>query len=94
MPSNCGTTSLRRRRRAHPMREFDRLPPELRAWLAGAALPWSLRSVQRAYARALAQTRDTDQAIEELRRIETRQIARDARIIWGVDHPAAEAAGG
>lgn len=36
---NRGATSLRRkRRRGDPMRDYDRLPPELRCWLADAAL--------------------------------------------------------
>ena len=34
-------TSLRRRRRSCPITQYDRLPPELRHWLAQAALPWS-----------------------------------------------------
>ena len=28
----------------HPMRDFDRLPPELRQWVAGAKLPWRAAS--------------------------------------------------
>ncbi len=57
MAGNRGRTSLKCRQRARdPMREYDRLPPELRAWLASAALPWRPRSVQRAYERAVART--------------------------------------
>ncbi|ESQ13778.1 MAG: hypothetical protein JKP98_25960 [Rhodobacteraceae bacterium] len=49
MARNRGATSLRRKRRSEdPMREFDRLPANLRAWLANAILPWRPRSVQRA----------------------------------------------
>ena len=88
MPTNRGATSLRRRR-SHPMRDFDRLPPELRAWLARASLPWSPRSVQKAYDRALSRTHDPRRAIEELSRIEQRQVAKDVRQIWGSDHPNA-----
>lgn len=40
-------STLRRRARQNPMRDFDALPPELRKWLHGAALPWSPRSVRR-----------------------------------------------
>ena len=41
MRGNRGKTSLKlKRRNADSMRDFDRLPPELRAWLAGAVLPW------------------------------------------------------
>lgn len=32
-------SSLRRRRRPCPIAQYDRLPPELRRWLAQAALP-------------------------------------------------------
>ncbi|MEL7343597.1 MAG: DUF6525 family protein [Pseudomonadota bacterium] len=72
-----------------PMREYDRLPPELRAWLPSAALPWRPRSVQRAYERAVARTGDRHSALEELSRIERCNVAKDARAIWGPDHPAA-----
>lgn len=34
-------TSLRRRRRSDPMRDFDALPPPLRNWMRQAALAWS-----------------------------------------------------
>ncbi len=34
------------------MRDFDRLPPELRAWLAQATLPWSPQSAKRIWQRA------------------------------------------
>lgn len=71
------------------MREFDRLPAELRAWLATAALPWRPGSAQRTFARALARTRDTACALRELDRIEARLIAKDVRKVWGEDHPAA-----
>ncbi|MEM7686440.1 MAG: DUF6525 family protein [Pseudomonadota bacterium] len=88
MPANLGATSLRRKRRnTDPMREFDRLPAELRTWLAVADLPWSPRSARRAFDRALARTKDPVQAIRELDRIQTNQIARDAKRVWGTDHP-------
>ncbi|MEM9059998.1 MAG: DUF6525 family protein [Pseudomonadota bacterium] len=88
MAANLGATSLRRKRRnSDPMREFDRLPAELRAWLALADLPWSPRSVRRAYDRALARTDDPQQAIRELDRMQMNQIARDAKRVWGADHP-------
>lgn len=86
--SNRGRTSLKRRRRAeNPMDDFDRLPREVRAWLAAATLPWRPRSVRRTYARLMAETQNSAAALAELDRIQQRLIARDARIIWGADHP-------
>ncbi|GAW34610.1 hypothetical protein RA2_01661 [Roseovarius sp. A-2] len=91
---NTGRTSLRHRRRSlDPMREFDRLPPVLRAWLVRACLPWGPRSVLRAYRRALGQTGDTARALEALDGIEARLIARDAARVWGRAHPAAAGPG-
>lgn len=90
MPTHQAKTTLRKQRRAEdPMREFDRLPPELRAWLAGAVLPWRPRSVRRAYEKALRQTRDRHEAFRELDLLQSRRIARDAQALWGADHPAA-----
>ncbi|MEO1470581.1 MAG: DUF6525 family protein [Pseudomonadota bacterium] len=90
MASNRGATSLRLSRRGgDPMREFDRLPAALRAWLAGAALPWRPRSVRRAFERALARTGDEARALEMLERRQRRLVAADARRVWGADHPAA-----
>ena len=78
MPRNLGQTKLRKRRRAeNPMRDFDQLPPELRAWVAQAAMPWRPRSVQRAYRNALARTGDKDSALQELCRLEAAQLAKD-----------------
>ena len=86
---NTGRTSLRQRRRCRdPMREFDRLPPALRAWLARACLPWGPRSVLRAYRRALGQSGDAGRALQVLDAIEARLIARDAARVWGDAHPA------
>jgi hypothetical protein len=71
------------------MREFDRLPAELRSWLASAILPWNPGSAQRAYAKALQQSQDTDGALRQLDQMQRRLIAKDARAIWGDDHPSA-----
>jgi hypothetical protein len=76
------------------MREFDRLPAELRAWLAVAILPWRPRSVRKAYERALAATGDRKRALSALDRLEARLVARDARAVWGGDHPSAAPAMG
>lgn len=90
MPSNRGQTSLKRRRRtSDAMKDFDRLPSELRCWLAKAVLPWRPRSVKRTFASALSRTNDPDRALREMDRIEQRLIARDVRKTWGEDHPAA-----
>lgn len=89
MTGNLGATTLRRRRRSGDrMREFDQLPPELRAWLSTAILAWRPGSVHRAFSGALARTKDRAQALEELDRLERSRIARDARRIWGPHHPA------
>ncbi|WP_170331974.1 DUF6525 family protein [Ruegeria arenilitoris] len=78
MSRNLGQTKIRKRRRSeNPMREFDSLPPILRAWVSQAALPWRPRSVLRAYNTALARTGDQSRALEELRRLEAAQLAKD-----------------
>ena len=90
-PRNRGATTLRtKRRRENPMSEFDRLPGELREWLAAAKLPWRPRSVQQAYSKALMRTTDAATALRELDRLEQRLVAKDARAIWGHGHPDAE----
>ena len=82
-------TSLKRRQRCEdPMREYDRLPEPLRAWLATALLPWRPRSVRRAYDTAAARTGDAVAALAELDRMQARLIAKDAARVWGVAHPA------
>ena len=87
---NLGATSLsRRKRREDPMREYDRLPPELRAWLSTAALPWAPRSVLRTYRKFLERSHDRTSAIEELRSLERRIVAKDARKVWGEEYPCA-----
>ena len=71
------------------MREFDRLPPELRRWMAGAALPWRAKTVLAAYDKAMAKTGNPKDAISALDDIQSKLVAKDARKIWGLDHPAA-----
>lgn len=91
--SNRGTTSLRvKPRTRNPMLDYDRLPPELRAWLAGAALPWRPASAQKVFARAMARTGDPQRALAQLDAAEARLVARDAAAVWGAMHPAANAA--
>lgn len=71
------------------MREFDKLPAELRAWLSTAALPWRPRSVRRAFDKAFARTQDTTRALVELDQLQDRLIAKDVKQVWGQDHPFA-----
>lgn len=72
------------------MDAYDRLPPELRRWLAQAALPWSPQSVVRLWTRALAGAAgDRATALARLECAETRRLAADAARIWGPGYPAA-----
>lgn len=41
--TNLRSSLKRRSRQGDAMARFDRLPPDLRRWLAQAALPWSPR---------------------------------------------------
>lgn len=83
-------TTLKRRRDA-PMQAFDRLPPELRHWLHGAALPWSAASVLKLWQKALSESGgDARAAQARLDHAEAKALARDARRIWGPDHPATQ----
>ena len=77
--------SLPRRRRAgNPMAEYDRLPPDLRRWLNGAALPWSPRSALRAWQDAMRQAEgDAGSAAQALSGLEERLLKRDAVNVWG-----------
>lgn len=92
MPRNLGQTALpRARRRGDPMRAFDALPPDLRNWLRAASLPWSPRSAERAYRKALERCGDQRLALRELDALQARLIARDAGRVWGAGHPARDA---
>jgi hypothetical protein len=94
MRGNRGQTTLRlKRRNEDPMREYDRLPAELRAWLASAVLPWRPRSVRSACERAWARTKDHSRALEELDQLQDRLVAKDARDIWGPAYPYGSPAG-
>ncbi|ADO41238.1 DUF6525 family protein [Ketogulonicigenium vulgare] len=81
-------TSLRRRADPRPMDQFDRLPPDVRAWLARAALPWSPRSVQKLWRRALRECGgDPARALARMDLAEARMLAKDCPKIWGRAHP-------
>ena len=59
------------------MKAFDALPGPLRRWLSEAALPWSPASVQRIWARSLAEGKTPDEALHNLTELELRNLARD-----------------
>lgn len=78
MRGNLGATSLRRRvRGGDPMRAYDALPPDLRAWLAEAALPWSPQSCARVWEKARRKGLPPKEALAALTRAEARTLARD-----------------
>ncbi|MDV4145805.1 MULTISPECIES: DUF6525 family protein [Shimia] len=68
-----------RRRQGDPMREFDALPPPLRAWLRQAALPWSAKSALRIWEQACREG-GADAALARLAAAEAGTLARDAVI--------------
>lgn len=70
-------TGLKTRNRIAPMAAYDRLPPALRRWLAGAVLPWSAASVRRIWERALAETGSEAEALARLRAAEARTLGRE-----------------
>lgn len=81
---NLRSSLKRSGRRAEPMTAYDRLPEELRSWLAQAALPWSTRSALRLWHRALRSCNgDAEAARQELSRIERANLRKDAARIWG-----------
>jgi hypothetical protein len=71
-----------------PMAAYDRLPRDLRLWLAEAALPWSAASVLRLWQRAIRETGCTKVARERLSRAEAKTLAREAARVWGKAYPA------
>ena len=88
MNNNLGSTSLKRKKRnENPLLDYDRLPKELRAWVANAELPWRPKSVLKAYKHAYLKTGNRDKAINELNYIQNRLVAKDAIVIWGRNHP-------
>lgn len=74
-----------------PMAAYDRLPPDLRTWLAEAALPWSAASVLRLWQRALRETGCAQAARERLARAEQKTLAREAARVWGSAYPQVQA---
>lgn len=74
-----------------PMSAYDRLPPDLRTWLAEAALPWSAASVLRLWQRAIRETGCAKAARDRLARAEQKTLAREAARVWGSAYPRAQA---
>jgi hypothetical protein len=80
-----------RRRAGDPMAAYDRLPRDLRLWLAEAALPWSAASVLRLWQRALRETGCARAARDRLARAEANTLAREAARVWGKSYPKLQA---
>jgi hypothetical protein len=70
-------TSLRRRRRRDPMRDFDALPQPLRNWMTQAALAWSPASCRRIWQKARAEGETPDAILARLDRAERVTLSRD-----------------
>ncbi len=87
------TSPRARWQQGNPMAAYDRLPPDLRSWLAEAALPWSAASVLRLWQRALRETGCSKAARDRLARAEAKTLAREAARIWGRHYPAPKVEG-
>lgn len=75
--ANRGATPLPlRRRKTDPMREYDRLPPELRAWMRAATLPWSPRSCLKIWKQARAKGEEVGAIVGRLERAEQRMLEK------------------
>jgi hypothetical protein len=89
--SNLKTSFKRRKRQGNPMVAYDVLPPELRHWLAHAALPWSTQSALRVWRKALkACNNDIAQSYAYLSRLEDKKLQKEADLIWGKTYPGLE----
>jgi hypothetical protein len=82
------TSPQARWRRTNPMRDHDALPAPLRAWAAQAALPWSARSLRRAWEKSLAATGCPKAALHRLAAAEAATLAREAPQVWGPCYPS------
>lgn len=88
MAKNLRTSLRKKRRSAHPMAEFDRLPCELRQWLAHADLPWSAKSTLRLWNKALDQHNGNRYAaLEYMTHCELSKMKKDAPEVWGASYP-------
>lgn len=92
MPKNLRTSLKTRRRNAHSMDDYDRLPCEVRRWLSAANLPWSPKSTLNLWHKALRQhDGDAQAALAYLNQCETAKMKKDAPRVWGTSYPMAEA---
>jgi hypothetical protein len=85
------TSPRARWRKTDPMAAYDRLPRDLRLWLAEAALPWSAASVLRLWRRAMRETGCAKAARDRLARAEAKTLAREAARVWGQCYPELQA---
>lgn len=83
------SSSRVRWRNVNPMAAHDRLPPDLRAWAAHAALPWSATSLLCIWQRALRETGCPKAALTRLAQAEAKTLAKDAVLVWGPTYPLA-----
>lgn len=75
---NLGQTSLRGKRRStNGMHGFDRLPADLRNWLAHAALPWSPTSARRIWLKSRSNGLTLEETLQILDQAEQRTLRRD-----------------
>lgn len=88
MTKNLRTSLRKNRRSAQPMAEFDRLPCELRKWLASADLPWSAKSTLRLWNKALSKHNgNRDAALDYLTHCQVSKMKKDAPEVWGASYP-------
>ncbi|SNT76193.1 DUF6525 family protein [Paracoccus seriniphilus] len=75
---NTRSNLKRRSRTVDPMTAYDRLPPDLRAWLMHSALLWSAQSALRLWRKYLRMTGgDLEEARHHLTRVERETLKRD-----------------
>lgn len=74
---NRASTLPAKKRNVDPMAAYDALPPELRAWLQEAKLPWSAQSCKKIWTSARAKGASPQEALDRLNRVEAATLARD-----------------
>jgi hypothetical protein len=60
------------------MQVYDHLPPDLRRWMAGAAMPWSPTSCLAIWRRAVAEEGSVEAALARLDNAEKAALGRDS----------------
>ena len=89
MTKNCSSPNARWTL-GHGMTEHDRLPAPLRAFMIQSELPWSAGSVLTIWRKARARGDSPEAALARVKRAAAATLAREARNVWGPDHPAAK----